>query len=280
MNSGILTQQQTPPAMPYGLLGDPGPAPMPEAPLFSAFDPRLIPGILLWLDAADSATITLNGSNVSQWRDKSGFGRHAFQTTAANQPAYTTRGRNGRNVLTFTSGSSNRLRAPFMLTLSSETAIVVASHDTNTFLSRFSRFFTQTVTTDGTATGTLSADENAANQYIPIIRDGTSNSFASFFSGAFRASLAFQFDQFAMFSSRHTGTLIANGLNNLTQATFATSQWSGRFNAAVIGASGASAGDGFFTGQMAEVLVYNRALSDSEMAFIYRRYLRPKWNLP
>lgn len=41
----------------------------------------------LWLDAADSATITLNGSTVSQWADKSGNGRHATQGTAANQPA-------------------------------------------------------------------------------------------------------------------------------------------------------------------------------------------------
>lgn len=42
----------------------------------------------LWLDAADSSTITLNGSNVSQWNDKSGFNRHATQSNAANQPAY------------------------------------------------------------------------------------------------------------------------------------------------------------------------------------------------
>ncbi|MFM6394347.1 MAG: hypothetical protein ACKPFH_18075 [Dolichospermum sp.] len=40
----------------------------------------------LWLDAADSSTITLNGSNVSQWNDKSGNGRNATQATAARQP--------------------------------------------------------------------------------------------------------------------------------------------------------------------------------------------------
>ena len=43
----------------------------------------------LWLDAADSSTITLNGSTVSEWRDKSGNGRHATQTTAASQPTLT-----------------------------------------------------------------------------------------------------------------------------------------------------------------------------------------------
>ncbi|MFM5944980.1 MAG: hypothetical protein ACKO9G_16710, partial [Dolichospermum sp.] len=39
----------------------------------------------LWLDAADSSTITLNGSTVSQWNDKSGNGRNAIQATATNQ---------------------------------------------------------------------------------------------------------------------------------------------------------------------------------------------------
>ena len=43
----------------------------------------------LWLDSADSSSITLNGSNVSTWADKSGNGRNATQSTAGIQPAYT-----------------------------------------------------------------------------------------------------------------------------------------------------------------------------------------------
>ena len=42
----------------------------------------------LWLDAADADTITLNGSNVSQWNDKSGNARHVSQSTSGNQPLY------------------------------------------------------------------------------------------------------------------------------------------------------------------------------------------------
>ena len=42
----------------------------------------------LWLDAADAGTITLNGSAVSQWNDKSGNSRNFAQATGANQPAY------------------------------------------------------------------------------------------------------------------------------------------------------------------------------------------------
>ena len=39
----------------------------------------------LWLDGADASTITLNGSTVSQWNDKSGNGRHVSQATASQQ---------------------------------------------------------------------------------------------------------------------------------------------------------------------------------------------------
>jgi hypothetical protein len=44
----------------------------------------------LWVDAKDSSTITLNGSNVSQWSDKSGNNRHLTQGTAVNQPTFVT----------------------------------------------------------------------------------------------------------------------------------------------------------------------------------------------
>ena len=52
--------------------------------------------LALWLDAEDAASITLNGSTVSQWDDKSGNGRNATQAAAANQPAYNTSAINGK----------------------------------------------------------------------------------------------------------------------------------------------------------------------------------------
>ena len=52
--------------------------------------------LALWLDADDASTITLNGSTVSEWRDKSGNGRHASQATVANQPIYSPSRINGR----------------------------------------------------------------------------------------------------------------------------------------------------------------------------------------
>jgi len=57
--------------------------------------------LALWLDAEDAASITLNGSTVSQWNDKSGNARNVSQATAANQPTLTASGLNGKPVVTF-----------------------------------------------------------------------------------------------------------------------------------------------------------------------------------
>lgn len=55
----------------------------------------------LWLDAEDTATITLNGSTVSQWDDKSGAGNHVSQATATAQPLYQAAGFNGKPCCDF-----------------------------------------------------------------------------------------------------------------------------------------------------------------------------------
>jgi hypothetical protein len=60
--------------------------------------------LALWLDAEDTASITLNGSNVSQWSDKSGNNRHATQGTAADQPLYSATGFNGKPTVENVSG--------------------------------------------------------------------------------------------------------------------------------------------------------------------------------
>lgn len=56
---------------------------------------------VLWLDAADEATIVLNGSTVSEWKDKSGAARNVSQPTASAQPTYKAAGRNGLSVVSF-----------------------------------------------------------------------------------------------------------------------------------------------------------------------------------
>ena len=48
------------------------------------FSPQSIPGLALWLDAADASTVTGTAS-VTAWRDKSGLGNNA---TGGISPSY------------------------------------------------------------------------------------------------------------------------------------------------------------------------------------------------
>lgn len=52
-------------------------------------------------DPSVSSSVTLSSGQVSQLNDLSGNGRHMVQATSANQPTYTTAGKNGLNTMTF-----------------------------------------------------------------------------------------------------------------------------------------------------------------------------------
>jgi len=68
-------------------------------PRATGFNPKTVTGLYAWYDASDASTITLNGSSVSQWSDKSGNGRNLVQATALNQPEYVSNGLNGKAVI-------------------------------------------------------------------------------------------------------------------------------------------------------------------------------------
>jgi hypothetical protein len=76
----------------------------------------------LWLDANDLSTISV-ATGISQWRDKSGNGRHVSQATGGTQPTFTRNGLNGLPVLSF-NGSQ-------YLTSISATSVWNFLHNTN-----------------------------------------------------------------------------------------------------------------------------------------------------
>jgi hypothetical protein len=60
-----------------------------------------LPTPRIWLDAADEASMSLLGSRVSQWRDKSGHGVHVSQGTDSERPLFVPAAVNGRSVLSY-----------------------------------------------------------------------------------------------------------------------------------------------------------------------------------
>jgi hypothetical protein len=63
------------------------------------FNPKSLSGLTLWLDAADASTVVLDAnSRVSQWNDKSGFGRNFTQSNAVVRARYNAKV-NGKNAI-------------------------------------------------------------------------------------------------------------------------------------------------------------------------------------
>ena len=96
--------------------------------------PLDIGGLGLWLDAADSGSVVLSGSNVSQWSDKSGNGNHAIQPTSANRPAYSLADRR----LTFNGSNTNLpLTSPNFIAQRNFTFFFVERRTSNKLLNYF-----------------------------------------------------------------------------------------------------------------------------------------------
>jgi len=102
--------------------------------------------LALWLDAEDTASITLNGSTVSQWDDKSGNDRHVSQATAAAQPSYQTTGLNGKPALAWGAVANSKfLKATAVTNYSPKRFFGVADYDGSDPFSNFVTVFSHDV---------------------------------------------------------------------------------------------------------------------------------------
>lgn len=73
--------------------------------------PQGLPGLALWLDAADPATVTVDGQALSVWRDKSGRARDVKQDLPAARPKLAKTAPNGLPVVVF-DGERSFLEGP------------------------------------------------------------------------------------------------------------------------------------------------------------------------
>ena len=98
-------------------------------PRATGFSPKSISGLSAWYDASNAASITLNGSTVSQWSDLSGNGRHQVQGSASLQPNYNATGLNGKGTITTTGTQWTQASAFATSSAGSYTAFFVVKFD-------------------------------------------------------------------------------------------------------------------------------------------------------
>jgi hypothetical protein len=231
---------------------------------YFGFDPRTIPGCALWLDAADSATLTLSGSSVTAWADKSGNGRNAVGTTS--NPTYNATGFNSRPTVTFSNNiltSSNWSLAP-----NRQFAWFLAVHVTSTS-NIWHRILVSA--TGGYPNGYLGTHSNTFN-FLGIA--GSTTVTAPIATGTTNPQLV----TYLFGTSELSANTTAVSVNGGTFSTLAG-------NTGGIGTSGLSIGseaggaawEGFL-GHLSEVICYNSTVTQLERQQV-EGYLAWKWGL-
>jgi hypothetical protein len=93
----------------------------------------LTAGTALWLDAGDPSTITTASGTVTEWRDKSGRGRHARATAlASSQPAWVASSQNNLGAVSFDGIDDSLSLVGAPLASQQNTAFVVAATTAST----------------------------------------------------------------------------------------------------------------------------------------------------
>jgi hypothetical protein len=235
------------------------------APQGSWLPTNLTSSLALWLDASDSSTITLNGTKVSQWRDKSGNVRHANQSDSALQPNYTSAGLNGKNVVTLS--QDNLAVTSLVLTGTGWHAFAVASLSSSS--NGFGRLLTLKISSN-------TNDFDNANSWVPIYRNSSSNAIAAIQSSGSTSTSAVTYNQSYIFSSE----ILSSGLNIYKNGVLSGTKGSatslnttsGLQIGQALGANGEK-----WDGLVAEVIFISSTLqSDREKV---EGYLAHKWGL-
>jgi len=195
--------------------------------------------MMLWLDAEASGLT--DGQSVSTWRDVSGNGRHLRQLDSSRQPTFVASGVYGRPSLAF-DGTSDRMAA-VSINMPAREIIVVTVAD-------------------------------AASSWRTLVSDGADGKNIRAFDGTYRDDAAGDFCVGGVFRQNEAYDLNLHiGSRREVRVVASSQQTYGSF---MIGDNGVN--NRFWDGDIAEVIVYDRALNTSGHAEIYS-YLRSKYNL-
>lgn len=214
----------------------------------SGFSPKKISGLQLWLDAQAQALGT-----VTSWTDKSGNGNNATQSTGSKKPVNTASQIYGRNAVVF-DGVDDTLATTFGSTLSQPITVFLVAKRTS---------------------GTTFLDGVGAVNRVSIVSDSGQSNKITLYSGANATSTATTGTEPTLYSalfSDASSELRQNGGSNLISTSPGTASTDG----VTIGTD--YAGLNPLSGNVAEVIYYNRALSATERQKV-EEYLRAKYDL-
>jgi hypothetical protein len=230
------------------------------------FSPLNISGLQLWLDGSDSSTLSLSGTTVTQWRDKSGLGNNTSARGGTN--TYTTNAINGLSAVSL---NNSWLAGPF------------ATSYTGTQVQAFA---VATLTTSSGAYGrALSLGRSGVNDYnatdttFMICRNTGQNVMIGRNSSYLTVNLPAYSTPFIVQSS-HNGATESIGLNGTLTPSTQNTGVAGNFNINFYGiGTNTNTGDAtYWAGYIGEVLYYTGLLTTLQIQQL-EGYLAWKWGL-
>jgi len=244
------------------------------------FSPTSIANLKAWSDASDTSTISLSGSKVTQWNDKSGNSKNITQATAAYQPSSGINTQNGKNVLTYDGSdvlfASTASDWNFMHNSTGATVFIALFSDTRAangvLLQTGGSSSVSGILCSRDASDSLGWAVNrgvSGNRTSELTSGTLTDNQASYFSAILDNSNATAANRL-IFKIKGGSDLTGNVLTNA--ASSATCQ-----NALNVGAENTTGGDGFL-GRICEVIIYSGVLSGANITSV-NSYLSTKWGI-
>ena len=238
-------------------------------------NPATISGCQFWYDANDTSTMTLSGSNVTQWNDKSGNGRNAvlYNTSYAT---YSATGLNSKPALVFGDVNNNGYYA------TSATSVFPSGNGLTQFVvfqssgSGSVSYYTLCEQNSGYQADPIDFYENT--RYVGVVGNFTNqNSTINYRNVTNPTIYDFTLDG----TSNPTLNEYQNGGTSAlaptcTLSSYGRSAYSSSATQFYIGTRGDRATG--FAGKISEIIVYNKVLSTTDRQTI-EGYLAWKWGL-
>ena len=213
------------------------------------FSPTNLSGCALWLDAADLSSITLSGSSVVQWNDKSGNNRNA---SGGVSPTFLTNG-------VIFNGTSQYLATTYSAVPSSESVFVVVT-------------WTGTADRNYCIIGTSAT--NGRNYNVLKLSGSNVIKWDKWGVAGYASTPGVLANVRFLSSGIYNGTTGTTGLNGGAQSTAEAFTFSG---SGITHIGTGVLGD-WFTGTISEIIIYNRAVTVVERQLV-EGYLASKWGL-
>ena len=212
-------------------------------------------GLHLWL-RADTGIVLASGSQIARWLDQSGNGRNASMATVTRQPSLVGGAINGRPVVRFFGAQSLAL-------------------EVNSTPTRFSAFVVGKNSMPSESFSMILGAGGSTPNHQLRWENGSQALFVTNNAGTVITSPIGNTRVYHALSTRYDGATITfyRDGNAMSSSAYTTSvPWT-------IAQVGAWFSSNFLVGDLAEVIIYDRALSETERASV-NAYLRSKYNLP